>query len=141
MPKGPLGAPRPFSEYRLIVDPQEREVTLVKVGPLGGPRPFAKNNPPITDEEITECMLSDTGQAFGAGFVTNGRAETLDELSAEQAKEALEITEEYCTGVLEGMALEDEERGDAFGRLEDITNALENNLPDGESVELEVLEL
>jgi len=139
MPKGPLGGPRPFSEYRLIIDPQRATVDLFKVGPLGGPRPFAKNNPPITDEEIRECVVSDTGRAFGAGVVSEGATTNLEDLSPEGAKEALEITEKYCTGVLEGVALEDAERGEALEELAQLSQAIEQELPEGQQVELEVL--
>jgi len=139
MPEGPLGGPRPFSEYRLIIDPQQGTVDLFKVGPLGGPRPFAKNNPPITDEEIQECLVSDTGRAFGAGVISGGQTSNLADLPAPQVRDALEITEEYCVGVLEGVALEDAEEGDAREELEAITSAIEQELPEGESVQLEVM--
>lgn len=35
MPKGKFGLPRPFSEYRLVVNPHKQTEKLIHVGPLG----------------------------------------------------------------------------------------------------------
>lgn len=139
MPKGPLGGPRPFSEYRILIDPQEMTVSVLKVGPFGGPRPLAKWNPPVTDEEVAECMMSETGNAFGAGFVTGGDADEFEDLSPQQAKEALETTEAFCRGTLEGMALEEEERGFGIAELEQTVEQVSNALPSGERVNVDII--
>lgn len=109
MPKGPLGGPRPFSQYRLIVNPHEPSIHLVKVGPLGGPRPLAKNNPPVTQGRIDECVLSEAGQSFGAGFVSQGATTNIQDLPPQARQDALEIAEKWCEGILEATAMEEQE--------------------------------
>lgn len=109
MPKGPLGGPRPFSQYRIIVDPHEPAVYLIRVGPLGGPRPLAKNNPPVTQERIDECVLSDAGQSFGAGFVSGGATTDVQDLPPQARVDALEMAEKWCRGILEATAMEEQD--------------------------------
>ena len=124
MPKGPLGGPRPKSEYRIIIDPQEPDVYIQKVGPFGFPRPFAKNNPPVTDENIAECMISSTGQKFGAGVVSDGETKNMADLSPEEQQAALELTEKYCEGTLEGIKVSNIEEGSAIPALSRVRAAI-----------------
>lgn len=140
MPKGPLGAPRPFSEYRLIVDPHEGRVELVKVGPLGGPRPFAKDNPPVQDEEVAECMLSDSGRRFGAGVVSRGGTTNISDLSDAQQQEALELAEKWCRGTLESAAIENLEEGEMIPALSRIRKTLEAQVGSSDSISIEIVD-
>jgi len=138
MPKGPAGGPRPFSEYRIIIDPHEREVEMIKVGPLGGPRPFAKDNPPVTKGEVAECMMSEAGQSFGAGTIAGEDRYT--DLSAEDAQRALENTEDWCRGLLEAMAMEDNESGESLEQLTNLRNALRDATGTEADVSLEMVD-
>ena len=124
MPEGPLGGPRPFAEYRLLIDPHEPSVQLLKVGPLGGPRPLAKNNPPVDDERIRECILSDAGRSFGAGVVSNGATTNIADLDQEQTEEALRVTEKWCEGLLEASALEGADQEEIDEQFESLKETL-----------------
>ena len=141
MPKGPLGGPRPKAEYKIILDPQEAEVHIQKVGPLGFPRPFAKNNPPITDENVAECMLSSTGQKFGAGYVSGGETKQMAELPPEAQQEALEVTEKYCEGTLEGMAINNIEEGSAIPALSRVRAAISRATGRADSISIDMTEV
>lgn len=140
MPKGPLGAPRPFSEYRLIIDPHETEIYLVKVGPFGGPRPLAKDNPPVEDERVAECMLSASGRKFGAGVTSNGATTNMNDLSPEEQQQALEVTEKWCRGVLEASAIEDLEEGDEIDALSRIRQTLAGQTGRADNITIEVVD-
>lgn len=124
MPKGPIGGPRPFSEYRLIIDPHEGEVKLLKVGPFGGPRPLAKTNPPVSESRIRECALSEAGRSFGAGVVTRGQTTNVSELPPPQRREALELAETWCEGILEATAMEDSSEADVNEVFESVKEDL-----------------
>lgn len=139
MPKGPLGGPRPFSSYRIIINPHKQDVYLVKVGPLGGPRPLAKDNPPVSDEEVAECMLSDAGKRFGAGVVTNGQTTNVEELSPEARKRALELAEKWCRGTKESQAVKDIEEGEAIPALSRVRETLSNSTGTEDEISIEMV--
>lgn len=138
MPKGPLGGPRPLSEYRIILDPHEPTIRLLKVGPLGFPRPFAKNNPPISDDRVSECMVSGSGRKFGAGVVSNGATKNITDLTPPQRKRALELAEKWCEGMLESTAMEGLEEGEATEVLDTIEEQLDQMLEEGQEFRVDM---
>jgi len=139
MPKGPFGAPRPLSEYRIIVDPHKAEVSILKVGPFGGPRPLAKNNPPIEDAEVAECMLSDAGTSFGAGVRSRGETTNIEDLSPAARQEALEMTEKWCRGSKEAQAIEGMEEEEALPTLTRVRRTLANETGTRDQVDIEMV--
>ena len=134
MPKGRLGGPRPFSEYRLLIDPHEATIHLFVVGPLGGPRPFARFNPPVSEERIRECIVSDAGESFGAGVISQGATTNIEDLPPDARRDALEVTEKWCRGLLEASAVEgasDEEIEEEFENVKDALGVEEVLVADG----------
>lgn len=140
MPKGPLNGPRPFTEYRLIIDPHEADIYIQKVGPLGGPRPFAKNNPPITEDRVNQCVISDAGRRFGAGVVSGGATTNIQELDAENTLRALQLAERWCRGTIEAQTMEDMPEGRATEIREEIERQLNEAIQAEGEVQLELLE-
>lgn len=140
MPKGPLGAPRPFSEYRLIINPHERTADLIKVGPLGGPRPLAKNNPPVEDEEVAECMLTPAANRFGAGVLTRGETSDIEDLPPEAQQQALELAEKWCRGSKEAQAIEEMEEGQAIPALSRLRKTLSGMTGNEDDISIEVVD-
>lgn len=124
MPKGPLGAPRPFAEYRLVIDINEPSIALKKIGPLGGPRPFAKNNPPVDQARIDECVVSEAGRNFGAGVVTRGATNDFSELNRAQKARAMDLAEKWCEGSLEATAMEDLTEEEAQALRDQVEQAI-----------------
>ena len=140
MPKGPLGAPRPFSEYRIIIDPHKGTADLYKVGPLGGPRPLAKNNPPVEDEEVAECMLTPAARRFGAGVRTRGNTTDIEDLPPEEQQAALELAEKWCRGSKEAQAVEELEEGEAIPALSRIRKTLSGMTGSEDDISIEVVD-
>lgn len=140
MPKGPVGGPRPLSEYRIIFDPHKKKAKLVKVGPLGGPRPFAKNNPPVEDAEVAECMMSDAGISFGVGVVSSGKKDDFTELSSLGKQRALEFTESWCRGTKEAQALEEIDENKMIPALSKIRKRISSLTGREDEIDIEVTE-
>lgn len=139
MPKGPLGGPRPLSEYRIIIDPHEKRVDVYKVGPLGFPRPFAKNNPPVGDDKVAECMMSEAGRSFGAGVVTRGATTDISDLNPEGQQKALELAEKWCEGSKEAQAIEKMKRGQALPTLSRIRRTLSDLTGEEDDISIEMI--
>jgi hypothetical protein len=139
MPKGILGLPRPFAEYRVIINPHEQRVDIFKVGPFGGPRPFAKNNPPVEDERVAECMMSDAGRKFGAGVYSDGETTDIQELSDRGRQKALELAEKWCRGSLEAQAIEDMEQNESLPTLSRIRRTLSNRTGYEDEISIEMV--
>lgn len=139
MPKGPLGGPRPFAEYRILIDPHEAEIFLLKVGPLGVARPFAKDNPPISEDRVAECVISESGRKFGAGVVSDGQVSNISELPPPERKEALELAEKWCRGTLEATAMEELEEGQSTQILNTVQDQIDQMIRTGEEFEIEQL--
>lgn len=141
MPKGPVGAPRPLAEYQIVVDMDTNDVKLEKVGPLGGPRPFAKDNPPVDDDRVAECMLSDAGRRFGAGVVSDGATKSMDDLSPAQKQAALELSEKWCRGLLESAAIRQIEEGESIEALSRVRVTLANLSGNEDNITLDLEEV
>lgn len=124
MPKGKFGLPRPLTEYRLIINPHDDTAELVHVGPLGFARPFTKDNPPVDEDRIAECTISEAGLKFGAGSVSRGEYEDISKLTPERQEKALDRAEKWCRGTLEATAMEEIESGEATKALEFIRDNL-----------------
>lgn len=139
MPKGRFGAPRPFSEYRVVIDPHERLVDVMVVGPLGAPRPLARYNPPVEDSEVAECILSDAGQSFGAGVVTRGATTDIADLPPEARQDALAMAEKWCRGSKEAQAVEEIEEEAAIPALSRIRETLANQTGSPDNVTIEMV--
>lgn len=139
MPKGKLGLPRPFAQYRIVIDPHQRDVNVLKVGPFGGPRPLAEDNPPVEDEEVAECMMSSAGRKFGAGVITRGDTTDISELSPEGQQKALELAEKWCRGSMEAQAIEDLEEGKAVPVLSRIRSTLSNMSGSSDQITIEMV--
>lgn len=139
MPKGPFGAPRPMASYRIVVDPHQQKVYINKVGPLGMPRPLAKDNPPVEDTEVAECMMSDAGQSFGAGVISAGATTDISDLSPSARQDALEMTEKWCRGTMEAQAIEDLEEDEALPALTRIRNTLSNQTGEQDNISIEMV--
>jgi len=118
MPKGRFGLPRPLTEYRLIINPHKDTAELIHVGPFGFSRPFTKDNPPVDEDRIAECTVSDAGLKFGAGSVSRGATTDIEDLNPDAQKRALNRAEKWCRGTLEATAMEELEEGEATRALE-----------------------
>jgi len=120
MIKGPAGGPRPLAKHQIVFDPKAMSIYIVNTGPLGGPRPLSKINPEIQDDRVKECIISESGQAFGVGSVTNGNETDIDELDPEAKLDALARAEKWCRGVLDKSStagLSSEEVEERFNEL------------------------
>jgi len=139
MPKGKLGLPRPLTEYRLVINPHVPSAELIHVGPFGFRRPFTKDNPPISEDRVAECTISDSGRKFGAGVVSGGATDDISELSPEAQEEALNMAEKWCRGTLEATAMEELNEGEstqALGVIRDNLGADSVTFIDGPSADL-----
>ena len=101
MIRGPAGGPRPLAKHQIVFDPTAMSIYIVNTGPLGGPRPLAKINPEVQDDRVKECIISESGKAFGVGSVTNGNVTDIEELDPEARLDALRRAEKWCRGVLD----------------------------------------
>jgi len=133
MVSGPLGVRRPFAEYKIVLDARTPTIRVQAVGPFGLPRPFSKHNPPVTQERVDQCVISDAGRSFGAGVVSDGSTNDISELTPAEQAEAIQAAEKWCQGTLESTATEELERGEARAALEEIKEqiARELNAPPG----------
>lgn len=140
MVSGPLGVRRPFAGYKLILDPRTPTISIQAVGPFGLPRPFSKNNPPVTEDRIAECTISDAGRAFGAGSLTMGETTDISDLPPEAQEEAISRAESWCEGMLESTSEEELDRGDATVALEGVKEQVQREIGAPEDTTFEVEE-
>lgn len=128
MPSGPFGGPRPFAQYKLIIDPFEPNIYVMRVGPFGGPRPLATNNPAISEERVQECVVSEGGEAFGAGVVTGGSINNIEDLPPQDQERAFNLAIKWCKGVLEATSEEQLPAGEETATFKTLKSNIENNL-------------
>lgn len=137
MVSGPLGARRPLAGYRVIINTNIPTISIQAIGPFGLPRPFSKNNPPVTEERIAECTISDAGRAFGAGSLTMGETTDISDLPPEAQQEAINRAESWCEGLMESTSEEELGRGEAAVALEGVKEQVQREIeaPEGTTFE------
>lgn len=112
---------RPFTEEKIVFDPDEETFYLVSKGVIGSPRPFKNiigfyrdgTFLPASEARVRECMVAKSGERFGAGLVGNeldqitpgdtnfSAATKFEDLPAPARQRAVKRAKQYCVGVLE----------------------------------------
>lgn len=141
---------RPFTNEKIVYDPDEKSFYLVSKGVFGSPRPFrnikwfhSDGNMFSADEaRVTECVMSDAGQRFGTasilsevGLDAGERGVLKFEDMPEQLREAsVERARKYCVGVLEATEVRNKSQEELEQELEALLNEVD---PSGETEDVE----
>lgn len=144
---------RPFTNEKIVYDPDEKSFYLVSEGILGSPRPFrnikwfhSDGNMFSADEaRVTECVMSEAGQRFGTASILSevgidaGERGVLEfEDMPEQLREAaVERARKYCVGVLEATEVRNKSQQELEDELEAILDDVDPST-DTENVESDV---
>jgi hypothetical protein len=132
---------RPFTNEKIVYDPNEKSFYLVSKGVFGSPRPFrnikwlhSDGNLFSADEaRVTECVMSDAGQSFGTASILSevgidaGEQGVLkfEDMPEELREASVERARKYCVGVLEATEVRGKSQEELEEELESILNEVD----------------
>ena len=135
---------RPFTDEKIVFDPEEEQFYLVSQGVLGSPRPFRQVKKiykdgdvfSVDEDRVIECTLSQAGQRFGVGSILSDIGADnsqlgftkFEDLPQEVRSQAIDRARKWCVGILESTEVQDMTQEELDERLDELLNELEEEV-------------